>query len=397
MKHVIVGDSAAGVNAALAIRKTNPEDEIVIVERGRYLYYGRVLISYFIDGRVPYTGLFLADDLFYQKKRLKLMLDRAVCEIDSENRTLPLSNGEMLDYDRLLIASGASPKKLNVEGERLGGVFYLRTMDDAAAIKIWARRSKKVVIVGGGLVSLKSFESLRAMGIKATFVISSERVLSQMLDVDSSALVENFLRGMGADFRFGSSVERIEGKRRVERAVLSTGEKLDADMVIVGKGVVPNTFGGLRTNRGIIVDRGMKTSEDGIFAAGDAAEGYDILSGENRVNALWPIACEEGVVAGCNMAGEDRIYTGALPMNSLPLMGMNISSIGEISGRDVMVLKNPYRRFVFDGNRLTGAVIFGNAPFGVLRKLIIKGTGITDRGILKKSPFNIGAKTTLML
>lgn len=378
MKHLIIGNSAAGVNAALAIRSLKPEDEITVVGEEAYPYYGRVLTSYYIDGRVNDEVIFLVNKEFYESKRIRTVLGTKVSSIDFAEKKAMLQD-ESLEYDRLLIATGAAPQRLSVEGEEKKGVFSLRTIDDARRIKSYASKAKRALLVGGGLVSMKAFEALHNMGIKCTFVVSSSQLLSQALDSESAKRVADFVSEMGAEVLFNSNVERIEGDGRAERALLDDGQKIDTDMVIVGKGVKPNTelleTSEARINRGIVVDRHMRAF-DSVYAAGDVAEAFDLLRNENRVNALWPVACEQGMVAGCNMAGYEREYAGAISMNALSLGQMDIFSIGLTKGCEAITQENPYRKLFFKGKRLVGAVLFGDQPAGILKKAIVKGADV---------------------
>jgi NAD(P)H-nitrite reductase large subunit len=382
MKHLIVGNSAVGVNAALAIRSLRPEDEIIIVGEEAYPYYGRVLTSYYIDGRVNDDVIFLVNKEFYESKRIRTVLGTKVPSIDFAEKKAMLQN-ESLEYDQLLIATGAAPQSLSVEGEERKGVFNLRTIDDARRIKSYASKAKRALLVGGGLVSMKAFEALHNMSIKCTFVVSSSQLLSQVLDSESAKRVAGFVSEMGAEVLFGTDVERIEGDGRVKRVLLDDGQKIDTDMVIVGKGVRPNTEllknSEARINRGIVVDRHMRVF-DSVYAAGDVAEAFDLLRNENRVNALWPVACEQGRIAGYNMAGYEREYAGAISMNALSIGKMNLFSIGLTKGYEAITQEDPYRKLFFRGKRLVGAVLFGDQPAGILRKAIVKGISIKETG-----------------
>jgi len=381
MKHLIIGNSAAGVNAALAVRSLRPEDEITIVGEEPHPYYGRVLTSYYIDGRVNDDVIFLVNKEFYESNRIRAALGVKVASIDFAEKKALLQDGRSIGYDRLLIATGASPQKLNVGGEEKKRVFSLRTIDDAREIRSCASKAKRALLVGGGLVSMKAFEALHNMGIKCTFIVSSSQLLSQALDSESAKRVADFVSKMGAEVFFDSRVAEIEGNERVEKVLLDDGREIGTDMVVIGKGVKPNTEllkdSEARINRGIVVDRHMCVF-DSVYAAGDAAEAFDFLRNENGVNALWPIACEQGKIAGYNMAGCAREYAGAVSMNALSLGKMNLFSIGLTRDHEAITQENPYRKLFFRGKRLVGAVLFGDQPAGILKKAIVKGAGINE-------------------
>lgn len=385
MKYVIIGNSAAGVFAAEAVAKSDPSGEITIISKEKYPSYSRCLTTYLIAGEIDQSQVFIRPTAFFKKLPAAVMLGTAVVAVKPENRTVVLNNKKELKYDRLLIASGASPVRPNVPGVEAEGVFTLRTLDDAREIVRLALPGKRALILGGGLVSLKAAYALVKRGLEVYVLVTSPQVLSQMLDNEAAGLIQKRLEENGVKFGLNTGATKILTNKngRVSGAVFDNGEEFPCDIVIVGKGVKPNTGfltgTGIKVNRGIQVDEYMRSSVEGIYAAGDVAETYDLLLGERRVNATWPNAAEQGRTAGINMAGGCRKYSGSLAMNSVEFFGLSAISVGltRVNGPDYQIYrdfkpnKNYYRKLVFQDNFLVGYTIVGDvAAAGTLTALI---------------------------
>ncbi|MDK2930284.1 MAG: hypothetical protein PWR07_415 [Bacillota bacterium] len=392
MKYVILGNGPAGVSALKAIREVDRTGDITVVSPETWRYYSKILLTHWIAGKVRFPGLFLVGEDFYALNGAKTVFGAAATRIDPARKVVELSNRQKLGYDRLLLAMGSSPQVPDVRGIRLPGVHYLRTFDDAERIAQAASSARRAVVIGGGLVSLKTAEGLLARGLEAWVVVSSGRLLSQITAPEDAAAVLRIFEGApGLHILLNCDVTRIEGRGRVERVLLSTGQRIECDIVVVGKGVTPNllcTRGtGLATGRGVIVNNRMETSVPGIYAAGDLAEGFDIARGRAAVNALWSSAVWQGRVAGYNMAGRDITYAGDVAMNSVTFRGGCIVALGKTrpeDGDEVHTLAGrgsddgDYARLVFRGSRLVGAVLVGRAvqTAGVLRSLIARRSDV---------------------
>lgn len=367
--HVIVGLGAAGFHAARAIRHYREKDRVTILSGEPRPFYRRVLTSYLVAGRVSEEHLHVDAKDFYQGDGLQVYLGETAVALDLKNGRVTTGRGEALPFDRLLLATGATPQGLPVPGENRPGVFCLRTLKDAQAIGQRLSPGMRALVVGGGMVGIKSAEALRHRGLDVTVVVSSPRVLSQALDEEAAALVERVLRAMGIRIITGEDVISWEGEGTLTGAGLRSGKSVPCDLAIVGKGVTPNVdlarAAGLETGRGIRVDARQRTSSPGVFAAGDCAETLDRVWGTPRVNALWTEAVAQGSVAGANMAGREIHYPGSVGVNSL-----TIGDFGVISGGmgnapkgefQVMTARGPwgYRKVVQKGDLLTGIIAAG--------------------------------------
>ena len=376
MRYVIIGNSAAAVGAIEAIRRCDAENPITVVADEPHHVYSRPLISYLLGGMVDEGRMDYRPRDFYTRYRVETMLGVEVTQVSPQEWSLALAGGGTLTYDRLLIATGGRPFVPPVPGVDLEGVFTFTRLDDARSIARYIERygARTALVVGGGLIGLKTAEALMARGLRVTIVELADRILSMTFDHTASKLAESLLRRAGADVRTGLTVKEIvEKKGRVDHAVLQDGERVECDLVVFAIGVRPNVGlippeAGIQVSRGIVTDRRMQTSVPGVYAAGDCAEGYDLLLGENRPIAIWPNAYRQGYVAGCNMAGVEREDEGGLPMNSVEVCGVPTISVGltgppDGDGYEIMERYDretpAYKRLVLRDNRLVGAICIG--------------------------------------
>lgn len=387
MRYVIIGNSAAGLFAAEAIRTLDKSGQIDIIGAEPYPAYARCLTSYYLAGTMVEEQLFIRPDDFYSRNDLRLHSGTKVTKVEPDKRLVYTDKGAVLPYDRLLVAAGASPVMPRIPGVTYEGVFGLRTLADARGILTHTGPGKRAVIIGGGFVSLKAAYALLKAGLSVTCVISSGRILSQMLDSDAAGMVAKVLAANGLNIKYHNDVAEImgrdnDGKKTVSGVRLASGEEVQADVVIIGKGVTPNTGflvdSGIELDGGILVNRFLQTNFPDIYAAGDVAQAYDIISGENRINAVWPNATEQGMVAGRNMAGAATVYAGSTGMNAADFYGLSTIAVGQTkaegAGYEVVKLypgKNLYRRLVFKNDVLIGCIMVGDtAKAGLLTTLI---------------------------
>ncbi|HSR09922.1 MAG TPA: FAD-dependent oxidoreductase, partial [Thermodesulfobacteriota bacterium] len=306
-QYLIIGNSAAGISAAKTIRRHDPAGAITIVSDEPGYGYSRVLLPLYIAGKLPPGQMTIAARELYSSLGVRLLRGESVCGIHPKDRRAVTENGLKLPYDFLLLAAGASPVRLNIPGIVLKGVHYLRKMSDARGIREELSCPDPVLVVGGGLVGVKTVEALLARKKKVVWVISSAGILSQALDREASEIFFRRFQQRGVDIRLRSDVAALEGRGRVEKARLSNGTVIPCGMAVIGKGVEPNTRflngTGVALGRGVVVDEQMATNLPGVFAAGDLCEPFDIVQGRNAGNGLWPWAVEGGRAAGSNMAG----------------------------------------------------------------------------------------------
>ena len=392
MNYVIIGASAAGINCAESIRDIDRKSKITVISDEEYPLYSRCLLTYLISGRIKKDGLKFKEEDFYKKNNIETILGKRANKLDLKKKEVILEDKNPVKFDKLLIATGASPKKLGIPGEELKGVFGLRTIKDAGSIISMLDSVKKAVILGGGLIGLRDAYALNAQGKSVSVVVKSPQVLSQMLDREGAALIEKRLVRNGIEVMKGLSATKVLGKDKVEGILLDNEEKLECELVIIGKGVTPNSDivkgTGIEVNWGILVDKNLKTSRRDVYAAGDVAETYDIAREETNVNAIWPCAVEQGKIAGLNMAGRIVEYDGSLGMNSidffdLPAISMGITKPKKKGYEEIKTLDDKnfvYKKIVLKDNIIRGFVLIGKVEnagvIGILAKKKINAKDI---------------------
>lgn len=248
MRYGIIGNSAAGLFAAEAIRKQDAGGSIEIFSDEAYPAYARCLTSYYLTGQMAAEHMYLRAADFYNRTGIKLHCNCKVVKVDAAERQIYTAGGQQYGFQQLLIASGASPLVPDLPGITAQGVFCLRTLEDAKGILACSAPGRNAVVIGGGFVSLKAAYALRKAGLNVTCLISSAYVMSQMLDREAAALVAGVLGSHGLQFCYGTDAVGIitkppgDGDRETVCGIaLKNGAELPADVVIIGKGVKPNT------------------------------------------------------------------------------------------------------------------------------------------------------------
>ncbi len=384
MKHVIIGNGIAGVSAAEAIRMLDATADITLIGDETFPPYSRPMISYVLDGSQPHDKLPIRSEHFYEDRKITALLGRRAGGIDVANRQVLLADGTRVDFNRLLIASGADPRPLKADGLDLENIFYMRTQDHAKQLVAALDGARRAVVLGGGLVGFKAAYGLLKRGLAVTMLITSGYPLSMQVDETAGHMILDELIRRGLTVEVGVSVCAFEGNGSVQAAVTDTGARLPCDMVIIGKGVLPaHSFiprDQIDVDLGLVVDEHLQTSVPGIYAAGDVAEMVDIARGCPWVNALWPEAAGQGRVAGLNMAGRPVAYPGSLSRNVMRIFGLDVLTVGNVNphkdkGCRVMqyggAAQKYYRRLVLRDDVLAGAVMINRIEQGgVLRSLI---------------------------
>lgn len=389
---VIIGNSAAGIAAAEAIRDKDRDSRITIISDEDYNAYCRCLISYFLAGDVPEEKLAYRPESFYKENNLDLILNKKAAKVEPKKNKVVFEDKTSIGYDALLIATGASakfPPELKALKKR--GVFGFRTIKDAKEILGLLPVSSTSCVLGGGLIGLKAAYGLLKRKQEIKVIVKSGFVLSQMLDEKGAGFFTKRFQEAGVEIMTGRDIVEILGNGDLKAIRLDTGKVIACSILIIGKGVSPNTDlikeTRIDADKGILVDKYMKTNVPNIFAAGDVAQAFDLVYKNSAVNALWPNAVEQGRIAGFNMAGQDIEYGGSMSMNSIEFFNLSAISMGitrpggpefeEIEFCDEKI--GIYKKFVLKGNRLAGMIAVGDVKnCGVFLNLIKEGTDISS-------------------
>jgi len=376
-KYVIVGASAAGIGAIEAIRKIDPTGSISIITEEYCVDYSRPMISDLVSGKADLEKMKCRADSFWIENKVDTRLSKKAVKADFAEKTVTLEDGEKISYEKLLLATGGKPFVPKIEGQEKEGVFTFTTMAEAQRLakRIDENQSKSAVVIGAGLIGISVTEALVKRGLKVTVVELQEKILSLLLDSKASEIVEAVIKKAGVNFATGQSVQKIVGKPDNENVVggvvLTKGEHVPCDVVVVAIGVIPRTelVAGteIKINRGIVVDNFMQTNVPDVYASGDVAEAYDFILDQNRLLPLWPLAVLEGKVAGYNMAGKKTAYEGGTNMSSLKYFGIPIVSIGNTNPNpDDTTLEtlvkldaenDVYKKLVFKNNVIVGITL----------------------------------------
>jgi NAD(P)H-nitrite reductase large subunit len=385
MKHLIIGNGPAGVVAAETLRKHAPGDTVTLLGDEPSPPYSRMAIPYLLMGNIDERGTWLRkDDGHFGRLGIALKAGRARA-VDATAREAVLETGEVLPWDRLLIASGSRPNRPPVPGIDLPGVHPCWTLDDARAIMARAGKGARVLQMGAGFIGCIIMEALAARGVELTVVEMGDRMVPRMMTPGAGGLIKSWCEGKGIRVITSDRLTGIEQAGGALAATLQDGRRIAADLVIVATGVVPNTGyldgSGVVCDHGVLVDERMETNIRGIFAAGDVSRAPEFDTGRKIAYAIQPTAVDQARVAALNMAGLDTVATGALAMNVLDTLGLVASSFGQWQGvpeaeggasvevRDDGAFR--YLRLEFKGDRLIGATSLGlTEHVGVIRGLI---------------------------
>jgi 3-phenylpropionate/trans-cinnamate dioxygenase ferredoxin reductase subunit len=370
MRHVIVGAGLAAVRAADAMRLEGFTGEILMLGEEEDLPYERPALSKdFLLGRIGADAIVLQPETFYGDRDIELRLGERAVALDAHDDIVVLAGGERVRFDRLLIATGAKPRLLPLEGATLEGVHYLRTLFEARRLQSELVLAKRVVVIGAGLVGLEVAAAARKLGSKVTVLEVAPSPLFRLLGTSPlGAAIAELHRDHGVDVRLSTSVHQLRGRGVVEEVVLSHGEVLEADLVVIGVGVKPATSwlrgSGLATGDGVLVSEHAETSRPGVFAAGDVARFWNPRYGVHMRLEQYGHAHNHGLTAGRAMAGR-RLAYAPVPASSSEQYGRRIQATGVLAPGQEMIVRGSLEKKCFTAFFVRGARI--EAVFSVDR------------------------------
>lgn len=307
---VIVGAGPAGTFCAQALRKDGYDGRIVLISRETSLPYDKPNLSKdYLAGHAPEEWIPLQPREWFDEQKIELRLGAAVDSIDTKSKLLTLSGGEKLSYDHLVLATGATPRRLDIPGA--DSAHYLRTFDDSRRLIGLAKSSKRVVVIGASFIGLEVAASMRAHNLDVTVVGPEQRPLEVVLGREVSEFVRALHESNGVQFRLGRKPASIEK----DAVVLDNGERLPADFVVIGVGVIPSTElaerAGIAVDRGIVVNERLETNAPGVYAAGDVARWPYGDSGERIRIEHWVVAARQGQTVAGNILGRNQRFAAA--------------------------------------------------------------------------------------
>lgn len=364
-RFVIIGAGAAATQAAKTIREKDSAASITIVSKEKRLPYNRPALSDIVGGKRDFDSAVLQNDSYYQKQNISVLFDTAV-SIDRATRKVTLENGT-LDYDKLLIATGANPFQPVAAKEGAIPVFSLRSAQDAQDIINQVGKSKNAAVLGGGILGIEAIIALHNRGLACTVIERSDRILSIQGDAEVSVRLQEALEQAEITVVKKGNFASLTDKS----VILEDGREIAADFLLVCAGVRSEIAlakeCGLTVEKGIVADRYMKTSDENVFAAGDCAQVT-----EGGVGGLWSAAVMQGKTAGLSMLGQALEYKPIVPATALSFSKLDIFTAGTVSAPDLTSAEertdNGYKCLYFKNDKLCGIVLI-NEPAASARAI----------------------------
>lgn len=374
---VIIGNGVAGITAALELARRKAGGVDVFTSEP-YHYYYRPRLPSFIAGELSEKELFAHEPSWYENAGIKIHLSTPVVRLFPERKAIVTAYGREYSYRKLLLATGSRPLLPLLEGIDKEGVFALRTLDDARAIKSYSEQCERAVILGGGLLGLEAARALRVRGLSVVVLERAPYLLPRQLDEEGARVLRRLVESMGIKVEVSAEARAILGNGKVESVVLRDGRKFQAQLVLVTIGVRCNAElareAGLLVEGGIVVDERMATSAPDVYAAGDVA--YF----RGRSWGIIPVALAQAQVAASSIAGEETIYREVVPSNSLKIMDIEVASVGEVNLPENqgihLRLSRPeagiYRKIVLRDGIALGCISIGDRKWGAMMEKLIK-------------------------
>lgn len=365
--YVIVGNGAAGTTACEEIRKRNALAKIELISAEDHIGYNRPMLTKGILSEIDTLNFFIKPESWYGENGIKVTLNTWVKEVDTDNKTLLLSNGETRRYDKLILATGASSFVPPMEGVGQEGVFAIRSLEDVKKVKAYLPKVEKVAVIGGGILGLEAAWEIRKSGKEVAVIQNVAYLMDRQLDEKGARILQARTEAAGIQVYTGVNADSLAGEGTVTGVIMKDGTFIEAQMVVLSTGIRPNVdvaeTAGVQINRFVQVNERMETSVKDIFAAGDCAICRGVSFG------IWNQALDMGRVAGANAAGDSVVYDAVIPSNSFKGMGTSVFSVGDV-GKDpakkyksvefLDEAKGTYEKLYFHNDRFCGGILIGD-------------------------------------
>lgn len=365
--YVILGNGAAGLSAAKAIRERDKTGSVIMISNEAYPTYNRPMLTKSMVAELDAKEILVEPEAWYQENNIHLLLEKEVTGIHTDKKEITLSDGTALKYTKLIYALGSECFVPPIPGTDKPEVVAIRRMSDIEKIEAMLDRVQNVVVIGGGVLGLEAAWELKKTRKQVVVLEAAPQIMGRQLDEGASQMLTDISRSNGIDIHAGVQIASIEGESSVTGVKLADGREFPAELVIVSAGVRANVGAaknaGLDINRGIVVNADMSTSDENIFACGDCAE-YEGIN-----YAIWPQALEQGKVAGANAAGDALTYTTVSAGLSFHGMNTGLYAIGD-NGKNPNLIyrtvefkdmgRKQYEKYYFLNNRLCGAILIGD-------------------------------------
>jgi 3-phenylpropionate/trans-cinnamate dioxygenase ferredoxin reductase component len=310
---LLIGGGMASAHCAAELRKRGAEGSILLVGREPEPPYERPPVSKeYLRGEASRADAYVNPMSWYEENGVELATGRNLMSLDPEARTAKVQGGEEVGFDKALFGTGAMVNILRVDGAENEGIHYLRAFGNSDAIRKEAEEAEHVVLIGGSYIGTEVAASLTAQGTKCSIVAMEDVVLSRTFGDDAGRWFQEKIESRGVEFHGGEELEAFEGDGRVRAVVTKSGLTMECDLVVVGAGVRADTMladrAGLEVGNGIVCDSKLRTSVEGIYAAGDCCSYDSVIHGRRLRVEHWDVAMQQGIHAAGNMLGDDRDY-----------------------------------------------------------------------------------------
>jgi 3-phenylpropionate/trans-cinnamate dioxygenase ferredoxin reductase subunit len=369
-KYVIIGGGLAGGRASDGIRAADTEGTVALVTEEHHMPYQRPPLSKgYLVSKEGIDEVFLREDTHYAENSIEILRSTRAVKVDPQAHSVTLDDGQVLGYEKLLLATGGRAWRLPIPGNDLAGVFTLRRIEDADSIREAAGKAKQALVLGGSFIGSEIAASLTQLGLSVTMAFLEGRLLERVVPEELGDFLRAKYEAEGVRLLPEAGADRLEGDGRVARAVLSNGQTLDVDLVVMGVGIRLNTElargAGLALGEkgAVVVDEYLRTSDPDIYAAGDIAAWPDPTFGTRLQVEHWDVARLQGRRAGQNMAGDERPYR-SLPYFFSDLFEFSYEVWGNLMAWDQMVLRGSieggsFALYYFDQGRMVGVLTAG--------------------------------------
>ena len=395
--YLIIGASHAGLSALDAIRRWDAESSLTLVSAEKKYLYSPTVLPYVISGKTKAGSLDIRPSGYFSTQNVHLVKGAVATRVDTAGRRVIFNDGLLIvNYDKLLIATGASASVPSIDGLDNVDFFTVRTLSDARNIKDKISVAGSALVVGAGFVGMHVAENLANAGLNVTVIESLNRIMGSSFDSDASSRIQQVFSDKGVRFLTGVNISKIVQKDNRTTLIFTDGSKSSADILVVATGITPRTDflsnSGIELGRGIIVDDRMHTSAENIWAAGDVARAPSFFSSEKSVGGTIPSATDQGKTAGMDMADDPylKAYPGNLNMNTFNFFNQSAFSIGNVadglSTADSEIHtqsdleSNGFCKFVLQDNVLTGvSAVNMRLHSGILKEMILRKVDLSGK------------------
>lgn len=393
MKYVIVGASAAGISAAKKLRELDDDSEITIISKDTKVY-SRCMLHYLIGGQRDVEQLDFTPKDFFTENKINWFKGKTVTSVLPSQKSLLLESGENINYDKLLLATGASTFFPPIDNlTETEDIYGLRNLDDALEIKEKAEEVQQAIVIGAGLVGVDAAIGLAEQGVKVTIVEMADRILPLQLDAKAASRYQARFEEKGIEIVTGARANKVlaAANNFVKGLELADGQIIAGELIVVATGVRPNMEliqdTEIKVDQGIVVNQYQQTNLEDIYAAGDVAQSKELFSKELTLTPIWPLAIKQGEVAASNMAGiSTKLSDNFAYQNSMRFLGLSTITYGLIDTDDdnyqVLLVedKDNYRKLILQDDKLKGAIFQGEIDgSGVYGRLVKDEIGLSDK------------------